>query len=93
MRLLAEVGVRDTSDGHAGQFYADLPGSLGLSLAVGELPRGAVGYFDHGLGTVTIAESIIGEDPRAIAVILAHELQHALDMHRNALSLLELTAS
>ena len=43
LRLLAEVGARDAIAGHAGQFYTDLPDSLGLTLAVGQLPRGAAG--------------------------------------------------
>jgi hypothetical protein len=87
LRLLAEIGARDTTDGHAGQFFADLPESLGLTLAVGELPGGAVGR-DQGR-TVTIAESVIGEDPRVVAVVLAHELQHALDRKRQALDVLD----
>ena len=41
LRLLAEVGARDTTDGHAGQFFADLPESFGLTLVMAELPRGA----------------------------------------------------
>jgi hypothetical protein len=28
LRLLAEVGARDTTDGHAGQLFADLPKTL-----------------------------------------------------------------
>ena len=89
LRLLAEVGARESIDRHPGPSFAELPESIDLTLAVGDPPRGAVGYFDHGLGAVVIAESIIDEDPRAVAVIFAHELQHALDMHRHALGLLE----
>lgn len=42
--LLAEVGARDTTDGHLGQFFAELPESLGLALVAGE--RGAVPASD-----------------------------------------------
>jgi hypothetical protein len=76
LRLLADVGAHDTTDGHVGPQFASLPESLGLTLAVAELPRGAVGFYDQRSRTVTIAEGLIGEDPRAVAVILAHELQH-----------------
>jgi hypothetical protein len=89
LRLLAEVGAHDTTDGHLGPYFADLPESLDLTLAVGELPRGAAGHYDPRTRTVTIADRLIGEDPRAVAVILAHELQHALDLKRVALDLLD----
>jgi hypothetical protein len=65
LRLLAEVGARDTADGLLGPFFAGLPESLNLALAVGDLPRGAAGRYDPGSRTVTIAERLIGEDPRA----------------------------
>jgi hypothetical protein len=89
LRLLADVGAHDTTDGHVGPQFASLPESLGLTLAVAELPRGAVGFYDQRSRTVTIAEGLIGEDPRAVAVILAHELQHALDLKRVAIGLLD----
>jgi hypothetical protein len=89
LKLLAEVGARESIDDHSGQFYADLPELLDLTLTVAALPRGGVGYFDNGRGTLTIADSVIGEDPHAVAVILAHELQHALDMQRVVLNQLE----
>jgi hypothetical protein len=89
LRLLAVVGAHDITDGHVGPHFAGLPESMGLTLALGELPRGAAGHYNPRTRTVTIAEGLIGEDPRAIAVILAHELQHALDLKRVALDLLE----
>ena len=89
LRLLAEVGARDTTDGHAGQFFADLPESLNLTLAVAELPRGAAGRYDSRTRTVTVAEAAIGEDSRVVAAVLAHELQHAVDARRVALGLLD----
>jgi hypothetical protein len=88
LRLLAEVGGHDTTDGHVGPQFAILPESLGLTLAVAEMPRGAAGYYNPRTRTVTIADRLIGEDPRAVAVILAHERQHALDLKRVALGLL-----
>jgi hypothetical protein len=36
-----------------------------------------------------VARAVIAEDPRVIAVVLAHELQHALDQKRIALGLLD----
>jgi hypothetical protein len=89
LRLLAEVGARDTTDGHIGSELAGLPESLGLTLAVAEMPRGAARRYDPGSRTVTIGVALIDEDPRAVAVILAHELQHALDLKRAALVLLD----
>jgi hypothetical protein len=89
LRPLAEVGARDTADGHVGQFFADLPDSLGLTEGVGELPHGAVGRYDSRTRTVTIVDSVVAEDPRVVAVMLAHELQHALDRKRVALDLLD----
>ena len=68
LRLLAEVADRDTTDGHLGPFFADLPASLGLTLAVAEPPRGATGRYDVRTKTVTVAESTIAEDPRAVVV-------------------------
>jgi hypothetical protein len=88
LRLLAEVGARDMTDGHLGPQFASLPDSLGLTLAVAELPRGAAGQYDPRSRTVTIAEALVAEDPRALAVVTAHELQHALDLRRVALDLL-----
>ena len=40
--------------------------------------------------TVTVAEAVIAEDTRVVAVVLAHELQHTLDRKRSALGLLDL---
>jgi len=34
LRLLAEVGARDMTDGHLGAHFADLPAALDLTLAV-----------------------------------------------------------
>ena len=44
LRLLAEVGARDITDGHLGPYFADLPEALALPLLVGE--RGAVPASD-----------------------------------------------
>jgi hypothetical protein len=33
LRLLAEVGAREETDGHVGTLFADLPEQLGLTLA------------------------------------------------------------
>jgi hypothetical protein len=63
--------------------------SLGLTLAVAELRQGPAGLYDQRSRTVTIAEAMIGEDPRAVAVIMVHELQHALDLKRVVLDLLD----
>ena len=89
LRLLAEVGARESLDDHAGQFYADLPEALNLTLAVGQIPHGAVGRYDVRTRTVTVAESVLADDPRVVAVVLVHELQHALDRQRAALDLLD----
>ena len=39
LRLLGEVGARDTTDGHLGPYFADFPKSLGLTLAAAVLPH------------------------------------------------------
>lgn len=39
LRLLAEVGARDTTDGHLGQYFAALSEPLSLMLAVAETPH------------------------------------------------------
>jgi hypothetical protein len=39
---------------------------MGLTLAVAEMPRGAAGRYDPGSRTVTIADVLIGEDPRVV---------------------------
>ena len=39
LKLLVEVGARDTTDSHAGQFLDCLPESLSLTLAAGLASR------------------------------------------------------
>jgi hypothetical protein len=88
--LLAEGDARDTTDGHLSPQFTSLPDSLNLRLTVAELPRGAAGRYEARARTVTVAQAVTGEDPRVLAVVLAHELQHALDQKRIALELLNL---
>ena len=38
------------------------------------------GLYDRRRRTVTIDESLLAEDPRVVAVVLAHELRHAVDL-------------
>ena len=78
LRLLAEVGARDART--LGTFYARVPDALSLSLTVRALPDGMDARYDRGRRTVTVAESLLVEDPRIVAVVLAHELRHAADL-------------
>jgi hypothetical protein len=89
LNLLAEIGAHESPDGHIGPLFAELPEQLGLTLVVAELPSGASGRFDQRSCTLTVAESVIDEDPRVVAVVLVHELQHALDAKRTDLGLLD----
>jgi len=78
LRLLAEV--RDRDDRLVGSFHARVPEALSLTLAVRPLPDGIDGRYDRGRRRVTIAEAVLSEDPRIVAVVLAHELRHAVDL-------------
>jgi hypothetical protein len=50
-----------------------------VTLAVAPLPTGAGGHYEPGALTLTIAEALLDEDPRVVAVGLVHELRHAQD--------------
>ena len=89
LRLLAEIGARETVDSEPGQVYADLPESLGLTLVVATLPRNGAGRYDPNTRTVTVAERLRGESPEALALVLVHEMQHAVDHKRRILGLLD----
>ena len=77
LRLLAEVGARDSKT--LGAFYARVPDVLSLTLAVRPLPDGMDARYDRARRRVTVAESLVAEDPRVVALVLAHELRHAAD--------------
>jgi len=77
LRLLAQV--RDAAGVPVGAFYARVPDALSLRLRIGTLPEGLYGRYDHVRRTVTVAEALADEDPRVVAVVLAHELRHAAD--------------
>ena len=89
LRLLAEIGARETVDSEPGQVYADLPESLGLTLVVAPLARNGAGRYDPNTRTVTVAERLRGETPEALALVLVHEMQHAVDHKRRVLGLLD----
>jgi hypothetical protein len=78
LRLLAEVGARDART--LGSFYARVPDALSLTLAVRPLPDGTDARYDRRHRTVTVAELVLAEDARIVAVVLAHELRHAADL-------------
>jgi hypothetical protein len=89
IRLLAEVGAREMVDGDPGQYYADLPESLRLTLEVGPLPPDNGGLYNLNIRTVTVAEWLTTEDPKSVATVLAHELQYAVDYQMTVLGLLD----
>ena len=78
LRLLAEIGTSDTRT--LGAFYAGVPDALSLRLVVRPLSDGEDARYDRAPRRVTIAESLIAEDPRLVAVVLVHELRHATDL-------------
>ena len=78
LRLLSEVTDRDGR--RVGEFHARVPDALSLTLAVHPLPDGEDARYDRGRGIVTVAEALLTEDPRLVAVVLAHELRHAADL-------------
>ena len=86
LRLLADV--RDARGEPVGAEYAELPRALSLTLRVAALPPRAGGHYNPRARTVTMAEALLSEDPRVLAVGLVHELRHATDLDQQALGLL-----
>jgi hypothetical protein len=78
LRLLAEV--RDANGAAVGAEYAELPEALRLTLRVAALPPRAGGHYTPRTRTLTMAEALLAEDPRVLAVGLVHELRHASDL-------------
>jgi hypothetical protein len=69
--------------------YSRSPDILHLVLRVAPLPPLAGGHYDPRTRTLTIAEALLGEDPRVMAAGLAHELTHASDFDLIAVALLQ----
>ena len=78
MRLLADV--RDANGESVGAEYAALPEALQLTLRVAALPPRAGGHYNPRTRTLTMADSLLAEDPRVLAIGLVHELRHAADL-------------
>lgn len=72
----------------SGERYVGLVTSLRVQVAVEDLGAGVAGSYDRATRTVTIAEQVVGEDPRVVASLLAHEIQHASDLDLVAVGLL-----
>ena len=72
--------VRDRDGKLVGDFYAQVPEALSLTLAVRPLPNSTDARYDRERRTLTVAESLLAEDARVVAVVLAHELRHAADL-------------
>jgi hypothetical protein len=77
LRLLADLHAASGRTGDVD--YAQLPGTLYLTLLVAPLPPGAGGHYNPRTRTLTMTEALLVEDPRVLAAGLVHELQHALD--------------
>jgi len=86
LRLLAEV--RDANGVAVGAEYAELPEALALALRVAALPPRAGGHYNPRTRTLTMADALLSEDPRVMAVGLVHELRHAADLDQVARGLL-----
>jgi hypothetical protein len=50
-----------------------VPEALSLILAVRPLPDGEDARYDRGRRRVMVAESLVAEDPRLVAIVLAYE--------------------
>src|SRR5947207_2830467 len=79
LRLLTELPTVDATGQPIGPYYAGLPDTLHLTLAVAVLPRRVGGSYSSATRTVTMAEALLAEDPRVVATGLVHELRHARD--------------
>ena len=86
LRLLADV--RDANGASVGAEYAAAPEALHLTLRVAALPPRAGGHYDPRTRTLTMADALLAEDPRVLAVGLVHELRHAADLDQVARGLL-----
>jgi hypothetical protein len=86
LRLLAEV--RDARGEPVGAEYVGMPEALRLTLRLSTLPPRAGGHYNPRTRTVTMAEALLSEDPRVLAVGLVHELRHATDIDQAAMGLL-----
>jgi len=84
LQLLAELHAAhpDIPD------YGRAPDVLHLMLRVAPLPERAGGHYEPRTRTLTMAEALLGEDPRVMAAGLAHELTHASDFDLIAVGLL-----
>ena len=69
--------------------YSRTPDLLHLTLRMSPLPPMAGGHYDPRTRTLTMAQALLGEDPRVMAAGLAHELTHASDFDLIAVGLLE----
>jgi len=82
LRLLAEV--RSPGGESVGAEYAEIARSPRLTLRIAVLPPRAGGHYDPRTRTLTMAEALLPENPRVLAVGLVHELRHAADLDQVA---------
>ena len=86
LRLLSEV--RDAGGTAVGAEYVEIASGPRLTLRLVVLPPRAGGHYDPRTRTLSMAEALLTEDPRVLAVGLVHELRHAADFDQVVLGLL-----
>lgn len=60
---------------HDAWFY-DVVADTEVTIAPGNLPARTVGQYNRRYHHITINRALLGEDPRALAAVLAHEIMH-----------------
>ena len=70
--------VRDREGRDVGESYAAIAEVTQVRIVVGPPLRGSLASYEWPANVITVSPDILGEDPRAVAAILAHELTHAL---------------
>ena len=64
-----------TSEGQdIGSSYARIARTTGVRLTVGRLPDGVDAVHDDERGRIVVSRDLLGEDPTALAALLAHAL-------------------
>lgn len=86
----ALVAARTASGAEIGEQHRRLAELTVTAIVVEPLPAGLEAGWDGPRRRIVVAERIVGEDPRALAAVLAHEITHAVqdDRRRRGMDLL-----
>jgi len=80
--VLTGVAIKDSKGRKLGDQFRETVETTGVRLTVGGLPRGTYGATRAATNTITIAQASLGEDVRAVASVMAHELTHASQIYQ-----------